>query len=74
MSHCERLPNGVIVRVTKPLTDEERAALAEYMDWLVPAAQRAEEKRRAALTDEERVAEDERRERVRRRLRGGEDR
>lgn len=52
MPHCETLPNGVVVRVTKPLTDEERTALSEYLD----AARDAVQRRMDDLTDEEREA------------------
>jgi cytochrome c553 len=51
MAHCETLPNGVVVRVTQSLSDEERAALSDYFDALRDAA----EERLAALSPEERA-------------------
>lgn len=62
MSHCERLPNGVVVRVTKPLTADERAALTEYFDTV--AARLAVHRR--SLTPEEQADRAERRARLRR--------
>jgi hypothetical protein len=56
MAHCERLSNGVVVRVTEPLTDEERAVLSDYFDALRDAAQ----ERLAALPPEELAALEER--------------
>lgn len=58
MSHCERLPNGIVVHVTRPLEDGERAALAEYLGLLAQAAQERNDARRAAMSQEERDAED----------------
>lgn len=54
MAHCETLPNGVVVRVTAPLTAEERAALTDYFD----AIQAAASEHLAAMPEEERAALD----------------
>lgn len=65
MPHCETLPNGVVVHVTQPLTDEERAALSEYLDLARDAAQAQLE----ALSPEERAELDRRQAEGRARLR-----
>jgi hypothetical protein len=65
MAHCETLPNGVVIRVTQPLSDEERAALSEYLD----AARDAVQANLAAMSPEDRQALEDRQAEGRARLR-----
>lgn len=58
MSHCEVLPNGVVLLVTEPLTEAERAAAVEWTDLLRAEAEKRRGERRATMTEEERDAED----------------
>lgn len=57
MSTVQRTPGGIRVCGHEPLTDEELAAV----DALADAAVRMEEKRLAALSPEERAAEERKR-------------
>lgn len=62
MSHCERLPNGVIVRVPKALTPEAATELTGVMEEAMRELRRRED----ALTPAERADLDARRARIRR--------
>lgn len=64
---AHHLPNGVLVCLhpDQTLTDEETAALV----WITDAACAREQARRAALTDDQRAAEDTHRDRAMERLR-----